>query len=169
MFENVIVILIVLSTTKLVVDTYIREDDESTFALVSKIANYVFNFLFLFEAIFKAIAMGFVQDKGSYLRESWNMLDFFIVVTSMIDLSLSNDNLQIIRILRMLRTLRPLRFISHNSAMQVIVQALFRSIWAIINVSVVVLVVWLMFAILGLSFFKGKFFYCTLETYTTST
>jgi hypothetical protein len=30
--------------------------------------------------------MGFVADGGSYLRESWNQLDFFIVVFSWVEL-----------------------------------------------------------------------------------
>jgi len=69
--------------------------------------------------------------------------------------------------LRLLRTLRPLRFISHNIAMKTIVVALLESIGHIINVMIVVMVVWLMFAILGVSLFAGKFYYCTIDQYVT--
>jgi hypothetical protein len=51
-------------------------------------------------------------------------MDFFIVVTSIIDAAFSGIDLPIIKILRLLRTLRPLRFISHNSGMKTIVVAL---------------------------------------------
>ncbi len=54
------------------------------------------------------------MDNGSYLTDSWSQLDFFIVVTSFIDMVFSGVNLPFIKILRLLRTLRPLRFISHN-------------------------------------------------------
>ena len=42
-------------------------------------------YFFMIEFIFKLVALGFVMDNGSYLRESWNQLDFFIVITSLID------------------------------------------------------------------------------------
>ena len=33
----------------------------------------------------KSIAYGFILDKNSYLRENWSVLDFFIVVISLLD------------------------------------------------------------------------------------
>jgi hypothetical protein len=129
--------------------------------------DYFFSALFTLEALFKIFTLGFVLDKGSYLRETWNILDFFIVVSSLLDLSIQSIDLPVIKILRLLRTLRPLRFISHNLAMKTIVMALIESIGAIINVMIVVMIVWLMFAILGVSFFGGKFFHCTVNKYHT--
>ena len=113
--------------------------------------------------------MGLVMDDGSYLRESWNVLDFFIVASSIIDMSLTGVNLPFIKVLRLLRTLRPLRFISHNVALKMVIVALFDSVGSIFNVVIVVLIVWLMFAILGVNLFAGKFFYCTEMTYFTET
>ena len=104
--------------------------------------------------------MGFCMDEGSYIREGWNQLDFFIVVTSMMDMCLSGVKLPVIKILRLLRTLRPLRVISHNVSMKLIVSSLFESIGAISNVVVVVACCWLMFAIFGMNMFAGKLYYC---------
>ena len=117
----------------------------------------------------KAIALGFVQDKKSYLRESWNVLDCFIVVSSLVDLCFQNIDLPFIKVLRLLRTLRPLRFISHNVAMKMIIVALFDSVGSIFNVVIVVMIVWLMFAILGVNLFAGKFFECSLLPYQIAT
>ena len=75
-------------------------------------------------------------------------------------------NLPIIKIFRMLRTLRPLRFISHNVAMRLIVGALIESVGSIFNVLIVVAVVYLIFAIVGVSFFGGGFWYCSIDKYT---
>ena len=47
--------------------------------------------------------------------------------------------------------------------MQMIVTALIQSIGHIMNVAIVVMVVWLMFAILGVNLFAGKFQYCEGE------
>ena len=47
--------------------------------------DFAVNICFYIECIFKIIALGFAMDEGSYLRDSWNKLDFFIVVTTAID------------------------------------------------------------------------------------
>jgi hypothetical protein len=54
------------------------------------------------------------MDNNSYLRDYWNILDFFIVITSILDYILSNSSFPDLKVLRLLRTLRPLRFISRN-------------------------------------------------------
>ena len=92
--------------------------------IVSDKLDIVFTAFFTFESFAKALSLGFCLHKYSYLRETWNQLDFFIVVTSLIDISFANVDLPIIKILRLLRILRPLRFISHNSSMKNIVVAL---------------------------------------------
>jgi hypothetical protein len=84
-------------------------------------------------------------------------------------LAFDGIDLPAIRILRLLRTLRPLRFISHNSDMKLIVTALLESVGHIINVVVVVLMVWLMFAILAVNLFGGKLFHCSIDTYEIET
>lgn len=84
-------------------------------------------------------------------------------------MALTNIDLPVIKILRLLRTLRPLRVISHNIAMKLIVASLFESVGAIFNVIIVVVSVWMMFAIFAINIFAGKFFYCSIGTYTYHT
>lgn len=91
------------------------------------------------------------------------------MATSLLDMALTNVDLPVIKILRLLRTLRPLRVISHNIAMKLIVASLFESVGAIANVIVVVVCVWLMFAIFAINIFAGKFFYCSIGQYTYHT
>lgn len=117
----------------------------------------------------KLISLGLIMDEGSYLRDEWNSLDFFIVCSSILDMALANLEIPVIRILRMLRALRPLRFITHNVAMKMIVKALLESLGGIFNVLLVVAVVFLIFAIMGINFFAGKFFYCSVDKYILHT
>ena len=151
-FDNGVMLLIGLNSAKLAIDTYFDENDEGTIVRIFKIIDYFFNFCFALEALIKSIALGFIQDEGSFLRESWNQLDFFIVITSFVDMGMSITNADTevgaLKIIRLLRILRPLRVVSHNQAMKMIVTALFESVGAILNVLIVVLMVWLMFAIL---------------------
>ena len=45
----------------------------------------VLTIIFFLECILKIIGMGFVIHRNSYLRDSWNRLDFFVVLVSILD------------------------------------------------------------------------------------
>ena len=62
----------------------------------------------------KIFAKGFILNKGAYLRESWNILDFIIVVSGFfVEFTAGKGvNLSALRALRLLRALRPLRSIT---------------------------------------------------------
>ncbi|CDW83739.1 cation channel family protein [Stylonychia lemnae] len=165
-FETFILLVIVFSSIKLIYDTYTQDfSDDNPLVDISAKFDYVFTTIFTMELMLKCAAFGFAMDTNSYLRESWNQLDCFIVITSLIDALFSNVNLPIIKILRLLRILRPLRFISHNSSMKTVVVALLSSMGAIFNVGIVVIAVFLMFAILGVNLFAGKLQSCSVNPY----
>jgi len=136
---------------------------------VSNYIDYVFTVVFFVECVIKVISMGLILDNGSYLRDYWNILDFFIVVSSVIDVGLTTIEIPFIKVLRLLRTLRPLRFITHNDGLKMIVIALIESVGPIANVLIVVVLVWLIFAILGVNFWAGKMFSCSIEPYLYNT
>lgn len=55
--------------------------------------------IFCVEASLKILALGFVLHRGSYLRNVWNIMDFFVVVTGWVNfhtLSLFRLNLEIL-------------------------------------------------------------------------
>lgn len=154
-----------LSSFKLAIDTYI--DPNTPTGDVSAKIDIIVNCVFTCEATMKILAFGFTLDENSYLTESWSQLDFFIVCVSLIDMLFSSVNIPAIKILRLLRILRPLRFISHNVNLKTIVIALFESLSGILNVLVVVLLIWLMFAILGISLLGNRFGTCTVNNNTS--
>jgi hypothetical protein len=82
---------------------------------------------------------------SSYLRDSWSQLDFFIVMASIVDMAFAGVEI---------------RFISHNKNMKIVVNALMESVTAILNVSVVIGMIWIMFGILAISFLKDEMGYC---------
>ena len=141
-FDNLILIIIIISSLKLAVDSYISPTKNLILNFISNKFDYFFTIVFTLEALIKSIALGFIMNKGSYLRESWSQLDFIIVCFSLVDLSLDGTNLTFIKILRLVRILRPLRFISHNQNMKIIVNALIESFGAIFNVVIVILMIW---------------------------
>lgn len=155
-----------MSSIKLGSDTLeSRFEKESMYFVISNNVDKFFNFAFIIEMVIKLIALGLCMDQGSYLRESWNQLDFFIVISSILDMSLDGLDIPAIKILRMLRTLRPLRMISRNVEMKMVVVALLDSAGGIMNVLIVVAMVYLIFAIMGVNFFAGTFVYCSIDPY----
>ena len=72
-FENFILVLIILSSIKLIYDTYLFDvPDDDPQVVISGYFDLVFTILFTGECVLKCIAFGFVQDNNSYLRETWS-------------------------------------------------------------------------------------------------
>ena len=44
-------------------------------------SNKAFTMIYAVEALLKILALGFVIPKRSYLRETWNFIDFFVVLS----------------------------------------------------------------------------------------
>ena len=85
-FDNTIMVLILLASIKLALDTYLTKlpDDNINVVISADFDQFLF-VGFLFECITKIISLGFIMDDGSYLQDSWNKMDFFIVCTSVLD------------------------------------------------------------------------------------
>ena len=49
-----------------------------------QVVDNVFTVIYTLESTFKIIAMGFVMHKKAYLRDTWNILDFTVVVVGLI-------------------------------------------------------------------------------------
>ena len=89
----------------------------------------MFTVLFTIEVVLKSVAKGFMGRPGTYLRNNWNRLDFFVVVTSWVNLAFKiaggSTEFGYVRTLRMLRCLRPLRMISRYPGMKKVVGAVY--------------------------------------------
>lgn len=126
-FERVILLMIVASSVKLGVDTYqIDFSEDSLFVKISGVFDQIFTWVFIIECMLKIVSMGFIMDEGSYLRDTWNQLDGFIVFNSILEMSLSSSSN--LGVLRMLRVLRALRMISRNPELKQVIVALGESI-----------------------------------------
>jgi hypothetical protein len=76
--------------------------------------------IFCLEGALKIFAFGFLfNGKESYLRDTWNIVDFLIIIISVLSSSIPTVDLNILKILRLFRILRPLRLISKNEGLKV--------------------------------------------------
>ncbi|XP_028311425.1 voltage-dependent T-type calcium channel subunit alpha-1I-like [Gouania willdenowi] len=128
------------------------------------ISNYIFTAIFVSEMTLKVVSMGLYMGEQAYLRSSWNILDGFLVFVSLIDIVVSMTGgakiLGVLRVLRLLRTLRPLRVISRAPGLKLVVETLITSLKPIGNIVLICCAFFIIFGILGVQLFKGKFFYC---------
>ncbi|KAA0162398.1 hypothetical protein FNF28_04736 [Cafeteria roenbergensis] len=155
-FEVGVLIAILVNCVFLALES---PDNEPTSVLSEVLAtgDVVFAVLFTVEASFKIAAFGIWKaGPHAYLRSAWNVLDFFIVVVSLLSLALPD-----VSALRSLRALRPLRVVVRSPQIQVVIRALVYALPNIFNVFVLTMLLWLIFAILGVNQFKGTFSSCT--------
>ncbi|XP_047189952.1 voltage-dependent T-type calcium channel subunit alpha-1I-like isoform X3 [Scophthalmus maximus] len=128
------------------------------------ISNYIFTAIFVTEMTVKVVSMGLYLGEKAYLRSSWNILDGFLVFVSLIDIVVSMAGgakiLGVLRVLRLLRTLRPLRVISRAPGLKLVVETLITSLKPIGNIVLICCAFFIIFGILGVQLFKGKFYYC---------
>ncbi|EDX08637.1 GD11909, partial [Drosophila simulans] len=158
-FEWFVLVLIFASSITLCFED-INLDKNKTLKRVLYWINFSFCLIFVVEMILKWLALGF----SKYFTSFWTILDFIIVFVSVFSLLIEeNENLKVLRSLRTLRALRPLRAISRWQGMRIVVNALMYAIPSIFNVLLVCLVFWLIFSIMGVQFFGGKFFKCVNE------
>lgn len=138
--------------------------------------NHILTAVFTFEMIIKVVSQGFFIGKHTYLSDSWNKLDFVLVVTSLVDTAFvvinallttlygiehkSSRIFGVLRVLRILRTLRPLKVISRAPGLKLVVATLFSSLQQIGNIVFICASFFIIFGILGVQMFKGKYYYC---------
>ncbi|KAF1788746.1 Voltage-dependent channel, four helix bundle domain [Phytophthora cactorum] len=111
-----------------------------------------FTIIFTAECILKIIAMG-VHGRGSYGKDMWNVLDFFVVVSSLVA---SLPGMPNVSAIRTIRVLRPLRSLSVIPGMRRLIAALLKALPALGNVVILQIFVFFIFGILGIQLFGGS-------------
>jgi len=168
-FDRIILLCIIVSSITLGCDWpgYHEEDSRQY-----KVIDYLFTAIFTVEMCMKIIVYGFIVSKDTtkdaddellrpaYLRTSWNILDFCIVIISWLAIIMSGSGIGFLRTLRALRAFRPLRLISRMEGMKIVVNTLIKSIPAVSTLGAVALLFFIIFGILFVQMFGGKLGYC---------
>ncbi|XP_015914101.1 sodium channel protein 1 brain [Parasteatoda tepidariorum] len=159
-FEYSVLVLIFCSSIVLCFEDVFLPEKPQMMMILGHL-NLFFTACFVLEVLLKWVAYGFVV----YFSSLWTTLDFTIVCVSVVSIvaESSGSGLYALRAFRTLRALRPLRAISRWEGMKIVVNALMSAIPAIFNVLLVCLVFWLIFSIMGVQFFGGRFYRCVGE------
>uniref|UniRef100_A0A8C7FQP9 Sodium channel protein n=1 Tax=Oncorhynchus kisutch TaxID=8019 RepID=A0A8C7FQP9_ONCKI len=161
-FESFIIFMILLSSGALAFeDIYIEQ--RKVVKVVLEYADKIFTYIFILEMLLKWIAYGFKK----YFTNYWCWLDFLIVdVSTFLECSPTYccSQKRFVQSVQTLRALRPLRALSRFEGMRVVVNALIGAIPSIMNVLLVCLIFWLIFSIMGVNLFAGKYGRCVNQT-----
>uniref|UniRef100_A0A8D2LG78 Ion transport domain-containing protein n=1 Tax=Varanus komodoensis TaxID=61221 RepID=A0A8D2LG78_VARKO len=114
--------------------------------------DFIFAF-FAVEMIVKMIALG-IFGKKCYLGDTWNRLDFFIVLAGMLEYSLDLQNVSFSAV-RTVRVLRPLRAINRVPSMRILVTLLLDTLPMLGNVLLLCFFVFFIFGIVGVQLWAG--------------
>ena len=152
-FELFIIIVIIINSLLLGVYDYENPGKGSIRNQIVENSEPVFIVIFTCEWIIKIIAQGFILDKFTYLRDAWNVLDFFVVLTSLLSVIPSMTNVSVIRTFRLFR---PLRSFTSLPAMKSIVSTIISSMGKLGEIMIVAVIFFYIFSILGVTLWSGS-------------
>jgi voltage-dependent calcium channel L type alpha-1D len=169
-FNNAILVAIILNSIaiacvdyRFVDESYQPRTDDSLRNSVIEKAEIVFTIIFAAECLLKSIAFGFVRGKEAYLRDGWNVLDFIIVMASVLNFVPGLPNFSVVR---GFRVLRPLRSISRLPKLRMIINVLVSSFGELANAMVLLLFILICFSLFGVLSWSGLFHYrCRLTPF----
>ncbi|XP_033214107.1 voltage-dependent T-type calcium channel subunit alpha-1H-like [Belonocnema kinseyi] len=153
-FERVSIMIILLNC--LTLGMYQPCVDDQCMTNRCKILQMFDDIIFAFfslEMTIKMIAMG-LYGKRTYLADSWNRLDFFIVAAGVLEYCLNVENMNLSAI-RTIRVLRPLRAINRIPSMRILVMLLLDTLPMLGNVLLLCFFVFFIFGIVGVQLWEG--------------
>ncbi len=144
-FNNFITAIILVQAAVLVLET------------ISELNNYIFLFnlinafvlsIFIIEAALKIFSS--YPNMSKYFRNGWNILDFSIIVVSLLPLSGGYTT-----VARLIRLLRVVRLTNRYREMSVVVMTLIKSLPSMVNVFLLLSLIFFIYGIAGYNLFNS--------------
>ncbi|XP_037808576.1 voltage-dependent T-type calcium channel subunit alpha-1G isoform X5 [Lucilia sericata] len=153
-FERISILVILLNCITLgMYQPCVDDACEFNRCKILQIFDDIIFIFFAVEMIIKMVAMG-IYGKNTYLADSWNRLDFFIVFAGLLEYVVHVKNLNLTAI-RTIRVLRPLRAINRIPSMRILVMLLLDTLPMLGNVLLLCFFVFFIFGIIGVQLWQG--------------
>lgn len=81
-FEYTILVTIIANCLVMALEQHLPNGDRTTLAVSLEATEPFFLCIFCIEATCKIIALGLILHENSYLRNAWNIMDFFVIATA---------------------------------------------------------------------------------------
>ncbi|EDV26566.1 uncharacterized protein TRIADDRAFT_22006, partial [Trichoplax adhaerens] len=150
---NLLMILLIMASSILLAMEDKRAVQNPPYWYNIRLAESIVTLIFIVTIIFEIFARGISQ----YFSNGWNVLDFTVIVVMMLS---SKIIFLIFHTSRTTKAIGPLRVIRRVQSIKMMFLAILESIPKIMNVFLVCMVFWYIFAVSGIYFFGGKFFRC---------
>lgn len=160
-FQTFIIMMIVLNTVLLALEDPSLSVQPEPYHSIELILLYIYTF----EMGVKVVYMGLIMNKNCYLRDSWNVLDFIVVVTGWIEAQYSGSGINLAG-LRALRILRPLRSITRVQGMKIVFLSLVGSVRMLLGSVMLLVFFYLIASIALLQMFMGALKFKCLDVET---
>ena len=144
-FQNLVTVAILIAGILVGISTY--PDFSQKHAQLLELLNQIILGIFIVEVVVKIIAQG--KKPWHYFNDSWNIFDFIIVAAAFMPFGGGS-----IAILRLLRLLRVLKLVKALPKLQMLVGALLKSIPSMTYVSILLFLLFYIYAVAGVFFFS---------------
>ena len=142
-FQNSIISIIVLNSIILGIETlHLPIHIYNTLVVI----DHIILGIFIIEILLKLLVYRF-----SFFKNFWNWFDFIIVAISLV------PSAGALSVLRTLRILRVLRLISTVESLRKVIEALIRSVPGIGSVTIIMSLIFYIFAVIGTNLYKESF------------
>ena len=147
-FQNFIIGVIVFAGVVVGIQTYpsMVEAHRGTLHFLDALILWIF----VAEVVIKMVAEG--RQPWRYFLDPWNIFDFIIVAVCFLPL----DNASFVAVLRLARLLRVLKLVRALPKLQVIVAALLKSIPSMFYISILMFMLFYLYAVLGTFMFQAN-------------
>ncbi|XP_056011391.1 voltage-dependent P/Q-type calcium channel subunit alpha-1A-like isoform X2 [Ostrea edulis] len=156
-FEIFILCVILANCIVLALAEHLPNNDKTKRTMELEKSEVYFLSIFTVEAALKIISQGFIIGKTAYLKDHWNKLDFLLVILGLLEYCVNIMLKFNFTLLRLTRVLRAIRFVSKIQKMRGVAMTIFRSVSLLVPVFVLVIMTMIIFAILGMNYYKGAF------------
>ncbi|MXQ97227.1 hypothetical protein E5288_WYG011663 [Bos mutus] len=140
---------IIANCIVLALEQHLPDDDKTPMSERLDDTEPYFIGIFCFEAGIKIIALGFAFHKGSYLRNGWNVMDFVVVLTGELEKTLDPSYTWVDRDINLAEIL--------GEGLQVVLKSIMKAMIPLLQIGLLLFFAILIFAIIGLEFYMGKF------------
>ena len=150
-------LLVIISNTVLIL---ISDPTDSN--NIGNLSDSYFLYFYTIECVLKIISFRFWSAEDAYIKDAWNILDFFVVVVGwilyIVEVALNGTKISGLAGLRAFRILRPLKTVKRFKGLKKLVTALLLSLGHLGETGIVLFFFFLIFAIAGRQMWQGLFY-----------
>ena len=155
-FDNLSLLIIIINTVLILISDPTDPDN------LGNLSDDYFLYFYTVEAVLKIITFTFISAEDAYLKDYWNILDFSVVlvgwISFIIERVMNGTKITGLAGLRAFRILRPLKTVKRFKGLKKLVTALLASISHLGETTIVLIFVFLIFAIGGRQMWMGNFY-----------